>query len=72
MHSYVGDMKVDLVAPNGSVFTVHNRTGAGADNLYQSYTVNASASIANGTWKLRVNDNASGDTGFIDAWSLQF
>jgi hypothetical protein len=72
MHTYVGDMKVDLVAPNGSVFTVHNRTGAGADNLYQSYTVNASASIANGTWRLRVNDNASGDSGFIDAWSLQF
>jgi lysyl endopeptidase len=72
MHTYIGDLKVDLVAPNGSVFTVHNRTGGTADNIYQSFTVNASASLANGTWKLRVNDNASGDTGFIDAWSLQF
>lgn len=72
MHTYVGDMKVDLVAPNGSIFTLHNRTGAGADNLYQTYSVNASASVANGTWRLRVNDNATGDTGFIDVWSLQF
>lgn len=72
MHSYIGDMKVDLVAPNGSVFTLSNRAGGSADNLYQSYTVNASASVANGTWKLRVNDNAGGDTGFIDAWGLQF
>lgn len=72
MHTYVGDMKVDLVAPNGSVFTLHNRTGAGADNLYQTYQVNASASVANGTWRLRVNDNATGDTGFIDVFSLQF
>ncbi|MFD3808414.1 proprotein convertase P-domain-containing protein, partial [Streptomyces sp. NPDC058611] len=27
---------------------------------------------ANGTWKLRVNDNANGDTGTIDAWNLTF
>ncbi len=72
MHTYVGDLKVDLVAPNGSVFTLHNRTGGSADNLYQGYTVNASASVANGSWKLRVNDNANGDTGTIDTWSLQF
>jgi len=72
MHTYIGDAKVDLVAPNGSVFTLSNRVGGSADNLYQSYTVNASASVANGTWKLRVNDNATGDTGTIDVWSLQF
>jgi lysyl endopeptidase len=72
MHTYIGDLKVDLIAPNGNVHTLHNRSGGSADNLYQSYTVNASASLASGTWKLRVNDNAGGDTGFIDAWSLQF
>ncbi|WP_158880048.1 proprotein convertase P-domain-containing protein, partial [Streptomyces sp. NRRL F-4428] len=27
---------------------------------------------ANGTWKLRVNDNAGGDTGKIDSWNLTF
>ncbi|MEY2232383.1 proprotein convertase P-domain-containing protein, partial [Streptomyces sp. BF23-30] len=25
-----------------------------------------------GTWKLRVNDNAGGDTGKIDSWNLTF
>lgn len=71
-HTYIGDLKVDLIAPNGTVHVLHNRTGGSADNIFQSYTVNASASTANGTWRLRVNDNASGDTGLIDAWSLQF
>jgi len=71
-HTYIGDLKVDLIAPNGTVHVLHNRTGGSADNIFQTYTVNASASTANGTWKLRVNDNASGDTGIIDAWSLQF
>ena len=26
----------------------------------------------NGTWKLRVNDNAGGDTGYINSWSVTF
>ncbi|MGW4509137.1 S8 family serine peptidase [Streptomyces sp. NPDC004436] len=72
VHSYIGDLKVDLVAPDGSVYTVHNRTGGSADNINQVFTVNASSEVANGTWKLRVNDNAGGDTGKIDSWNLTF
>ena len=71
-HTYQGDLRVELVAPNGSLFTLWNRAGGSTDNLVQTFTVNASAVPANGTWRLRVNDNASGDTGTLDAWSLQF
>ncbi|WP_435975390.1 S8 family peptidase [Streptomyces sp. Qhu_M48] len=71
-HTYIGDLKVDLVAPDGTVYTVHNRTGSGTDNIVQTFTVNASSEVANGVWKLRVNDNASQDTGRIDAWNLTF
>ncbi|MFE7805422.1 S8 family serine peptidase [Streptomyces sp. NPDC057430] len=71
-HTYIGDLKVDLVAPDGTVHTLHNRTGGGTDNILQTYTVNASAEVANGVWKLRVNDNANRDTGRIDAWNLTF
>ncbi|MFE1232479.1 S8 family serine peptidase [Streptomyces sp. NPDC058745] len=71
-HTYIGDLKVDLVAPDGTVYTVHNRTGSGTDNIVQTFTVNASSEVANGVWKLRVNDNANQDTGKIDAWNLTF
>ncbi|WP_328940850.1 S8 family serine peptidase [Streptomyces sp. NBC_00250] len=71
-HTYIGDLKVDLVAPDGTVYTVHNRSGSGTDDIVQTFTVNASAEVANGVWKLRVNDNASQDTGKIDAWNLTF
>ncbi|MFJ7984055.1 S8 family peptidase [Streptomyces sp. NPDC096351] len=71
-HTYIGDLKVDLVAPDGTVYTVHNRTGSGTDDIVQTFTVNASSEVANGVWKLRVNDNASQDTGKIDAWNLTF
>lgn len=71
-HTYIGDLKVDLVAPDGTVYTLHNRSGGGTDNIIKTFTVNASAEVANGVWKLRVNDNANVDTGKIDSWALQF
>ncbi len=71
-HTWKGDLKVDLVAPDGSLYNIHNRTGGSADNVIGTFTINASSEVANGTWKLRVNDNANGDVGRIDKWSLQF
>ena len=72
VHTYQGDLKVDLVAPDGTLYNIHNRTGAGTDNIVKTVVINASSEVANGTWNLRVNDNAGGDTGFINSWSMQF
>jgi serine protease len=72
VHTYQGDLKVDLVAPDGSLYNIHNRTGAGNDNVVKTVTLNLSSELLNGTWKLRVNDNAAGDTGYINQWSVTF
>jgi len=69
-HTYIGDLAVNLIAPDGSAYLLHNRTGSSTDNLNQTYTVNLSSETANGTWKLRVQDAASGDVGKIDTWTL--
>ncbi|KIX77303.1 hypothetical protein SF23_12940 [Streptomyces sp. MBRL 10] len=71
-HTYVGDLRVDLVAPDGTVYNLRNRTGGSADNIVQQFTVNASSEVAAGVWKLRVADLASLDTGKIDSWKLTF
>ncbi|MPZ79204.1 MAG: M28 family peptidase [Actinophytocola sp.] len=68
-HTYIGDLVVDVLAPDG---TVHNRSGGSTDNLNTTYSVNAGSEVANGTWRLRVRDAARADTGTISAWSLQF
>ncbi|MFE0501972.1 proprotein convertase P-domain-containing protein [Lysobacter soli] len=72
VHTYRGDLKVDLVAPDGTLYNIHNRTGGSADNLTGTYSKNLSSEALNGTWKLRVNDNAAGDTGYINSWSITF
>ncbi|PVC98499.1 S8 family peptidase [Streptomyces sp. CS014] len=72
-HTYIGDLKIDLVAPDGSVYNLKAYgSGGSSDNVVTTYTVNASSEVANGTWKLRVSDNARYDTGRINSWALQF
>ncbi|WP_314410996.1 S8 family peptidase [Streptomyces kroppenstedtii] len=73
VHTYIGDLQVQLVAPDGSVYTLKAYgVGGSTDNIDATYTVNASSEVANGTWTLRVSDNASRDTGYVNAWGLQF
>ncbi|MFD7913729.1 M28 family metallopeptidase [Streptomyces sp. NPDC059752] len=72
VHTYRGDLVVDLVAPDGTVYNLHNRTGGSADNLVQTYTVNASSEVANGVWNLRAKDTAAQDVGYINSWKITF
>lgn len=72
LHTYIGELKVDLVAPDGSVYVLHNRAGGSADNIDRTFSVNLSGEALNGIWFLRVNDNAWGDTGVLDSWSITF
>ncbi|MFI5865532.1 M28 family metallopeptidase [Streptomyces sp. NPDC051546] len=72
VHTYSGDLVVDLVAPDGTVYNLHNRTGGSADNIVKSVTVNASSEVANGVWNLRVKDAAAQDVGYINSWKITF
>ncbi|MFF7443343.1 M4 family metallopeptidase [Streptomyces sp. NPDC008122] len=72
IHTWSGDLVVDLIAPDGSVYNLSNRAGGSADNIQQTFTVNASSEVANGAWKLRVQDKAAADTGYINSFKLTF
>lgn len=78
-HTYQGDLEVSLIAPDNTTVLLHNRTGAGTDNInteYPDLTVPAQALSAftgkaiNGGWKLKVRDLAAADTGSIVSWTL--
>src|SRR3546814_4174964 len=62
-HTYIGDLKVDLLAPDGSVYGLHNRTGGSANNIIKTYPGDLSVESLHGTWRLRVTDSAWGDPG---------
>ncbi|SDF31707.1 Peptidase inhibitor I9 [Lentzea fradiae] len=69
-HTYKGDLVVDLIAPDGTVYNLHNRTGGSTDNINETYTRDLSGEAANGTWTLRVRDAALFDTGRLNSWTL--
>ncbi|MFI2761686.1 M4 family metallopeptidase [Streptomyces echinatus] len=72
-HTWRGDLVIDLVGPSGTAYRLKNFSGSdSADNVNETYTVNAAAETANGTWKLRVQDQATYDTGTINGWKLTF
>ncbi|MET7380134.1 M4 family metallopeptidase [Streptomyces sp. NPDC005526] len=73
VHTWRGDLVIDLIGPSGTAYRLKNSSGSdSADDVHATYTVNASSETANGTWKLRVQDVASYDTGYIDGWKLTF
>ncbi|MFF2504561.1 M4 family metallopeptidase [Streptomyces sp. NPDC058067] len=73
VHSYRGDLVIDLVAPDGSTYRLKNSSGSdSAANVNTTYTVNASSEVANGTWKLKVQDVYAQDSGYINSWKLTF
>lgn len=72
-HTWRGDLVIDLLAPDGSAYRLKNSNGSdSADNVITTYTVDASSEPANGNWRLRLQDVAAQDTGYIDSWRLTF
>ncbi|WP_436492804.1 S8 family peptidase [Actinokineospora sp. HUAS TT18] len=73
VHTWRGDLVIDLVAPDGTAYRLKNSSSNdSADNVIATYTVNASTEVANGTWRLKVQDVARYDTGYINSWKLTF
>jgi subtilisin family serine protease len=69
-HTYRGDLRIDLVAPDGSSYRLKTESYDSAANVDTTYTVNLSSEAANGTWKLKVQDMYAIDSGNIDSWTL--
>ena len=77
-HTYSGDVKIDLVAPDGTSETIRN--GVGGSNTYAGETFTNSDTpeldnfigvSARGTWSLVVEDTyPTSDHGTLDGWSL--
>ena len=73
VHPYRGDLVIDLVAPDGSLYRLKKSDGFDSPaNVIATYTVNASSETAKGTWKLKVQDAYHLDRGYINSWNLTF
>jgi carboxypeptidase D len=79
-HTYIGDLRITLTSPSSTVVVLHNRTGGTTNDIVGTYGVNltpfeslsafAGQSSA-GTWRLDVADQANGDVGTVNSWSVE-
>jgi subtilisin family serine protease len=70
-HTYRGDLAVSLTGPDGTVYSLKaaDPFDGGAD-VAETFTVDASAQVANGTWTLSVQDMYGADSGALTGWTL--
>ncbi len=80
VHTYQGDLTVDLTSPAGTTVRLHNRTGSGTDNIYGWYPDTLTPAgdlglfagqVLDGNWTLTVADLAGGDVGTLSEWCLK-
>ncbi|GHC49003.1 M4 family metallopeptidase [Streptomyces cinnamoneus] len=72
-HTYRGDLKIDLVAPDGKTWNLKGSDAwDSAEDVKETYTVDASGVSATGTWKLQVQDVYANDDGTVNGWKLSF
>jgi len=71
-HTYVGDLKIEIFAPDGASAVLRDQTGGSSNDIDENYSINAGTRDATGTWQLKVSDHAGADVGYIDSWSITF
>jgi subtilisin-like proprotein convertase family protein len=78
-HTFIGDLRVELLSPMGRRAVLHSRLGGGADDLSMTYESTAPSSPLSslvgqpctGDWILRVADLAGRDVGKLKSWRLE-
>jgi len=77
-HTYISDLIVNLVSPQGTAVSLHGRTGGDADNIIKSDNFNNNVNLrslngqqVHGNWRLKVSDVVGQDIGKLNKWSLK-
>ncbi|WP_345229503.1 S8 family serine peptidase, partial [[Roseibacterium] beibuensis] len=73
-HSYMGDLTITLIAPDGTEFVLNENNGSGADLFGYTFAVNAAIGMSSeGIWTLQIEDTfPSADDGTLNDFELTF
>lgn len=76
-HSYIGDLIIDLITPDGVGINLRNHEGGGQQNLDHTFSMSETPALQPllgdplaGTWTLRVVDTWRWDTGQLESWAM--
>ena len=69
-HNYIGDLKIDIIAPDGTSITLHDNSGGSTDNIDQPYAPLFGSIPISGVWTLQIHDRDAPDPGVLNSWTL--
>ena len=76
-HTYIGDLRIDLVSPAGQFVRLHDNAGGPANDIKKVYDSTSTPDLSDlvgestqGNWQLRVRDLAAFDVGTLHSWSI--
>lgn len=76
-HTFIGDLRISLISPQGTTVVLHDRDGGSSNNLQVDYDstvlpalVGFRGESVTGDWQLHVQDLAAQDRGRLKTWSL--
>jgi subtilisin-like proprotein convertase family protein len=77
-HTYIGDLRVTLIAPSGASVALHDRNGGSANDLQRAFDFTTTPGLSalagqslQGDWTLLVQDLAAQDVGKLNRWALE-
>lgn len=68
-HTYSGDLKINVTAPNGTTTTLQDREGGSTHDVNRTFELPYSGTVE-GIWTLNVSDLYARDEGTITNWSV--
>ncbi len=77
-HTFIRDLRVELIAPTGHSVFLHDRSGGGADDIKRLYDRASLPELdtllqldIRGEWRLHIKDLEGMDHGTLNGWSLK-
>jgi len=71
-HTYVGDLTLSLIHPDGEEVVLQREEGGSADKLSEAYTVtDFNGKTVSGEWTLKIVDGYDRDEGTLNNWLLE-
>jgi subtilisin family serine protease len=74
-HSFIGDLRIELIAPDGTAVILHSQEGGSAKDIRRIYTVTDRPALAallgkqvQGTWSIKTVDRWKIDVGRLNSW----
>lgn len=73
-HTYIGDLTISLISPEGTSVVIHNEEGGSRNKIKRTYSGDLFAEIhgeeIHGDWTLEISDTSPRDAGWLNLWGL--